>query len=353
MNILHTRNLFKMKSVLCMLLMLYGPVVLTGCGNNPLGPGVPIAQLQIPISPDGSLSQALAGTSFQGAVAIAIMPASQQFRLIFRDDVRQVSGFYALKNGEFTLTGFSFKNADGSASVRLDSERKVESITTSGGESWERLAQDLASARTTVTSTDPSANPYMAANADLIQFAASMDQSTAVPTPSSSTSSGALTSLGALQATGKANNADSSEGGGLRIVLSVIAAIWAPLAGILTPLLAFFTVASIIEKSMVLRFDGTWTATNASSNLLVTIDGGKITKLVDADSSQELTVVDSRLDRLEGNHVVWNVTANVLGQPTNVDFTFDVQELSNGSLEGTLTALGSTFARVAVTMTRV
>ena len=38
-------------------------------------------------------------------------------------------------------------------------------------------------------------------------------------------------------------------------------------------------------------------SSHASANLLVTIDGGKVTKLVDADSDHELTIVDSRLDR--------------------------------------------------------
>lgn len=353
MNILTTDRLFKMKSVFCALLMFYAPLVLTGCGNGLFGAGGPLSQLQIPLSPDDPLTQALAGTSFQGAVAIDILPGSQQFRLIFRDDDRQVSGQYAIENGAFTITEFTFKNTDGSATVRMDGQRRVQSITSWDGENWTRPSDGAS--RQAVASLYAFDNDYSAANADLIQIATSLEQSgSGSANPGSATTP---TNSGATSGFVKMNTAapldDEEQGGGLRSVLAVIAAIWAPLAGLLSPLLTFFSVASIVENAMKLRFDGTWTASNASSNLRVTIEGGKIVKLVDVDSDHELTIVDSQLDRLEGNRVTWHVIATLLGQPTQVDFTFDVQEQSNGTLAGTLTVLGATFARVALTMTRV
>src|SRR5262245_28909718 len=110
MKILHDRNLFKMKSLLCAVLAIYGPIALTGCGNNTLGPGVPLEQIQIPLGPDHPLTQALEGTTFQGAVAMDILPGARQFRLIFPDDGRQVSGSYDLQAGEIILTDVSFAN---------------------------------------------------------------------------------------------------------------------------------------------------------------------------------------------------------------------------------------------------
>lgn len=346
MNILHQRNLFKMKSVLCALLALYGPIALTGCGNNLLGPGVPLAQIQIPLGPDDPLTQALNGTTFQGAVAMDILPVTRQFRLVFRDDERQVSGSYAFENGELILTGVNFANSTGAASVQFDTQRRVESITADSGENWVRPADSAAR----VIDTSDAANAYIAANADLIAVAQSMDESSGAASPATNSSTGGSSPTPGTALQNKPNHADALV---LNAVLAAIAAIWAPVAGILFPLLTFFTVATFIEKTTVARFNGTWAATNASANLIVTINDGKITKLVDADSDHELTIVDSRLDRLDGGRVIWVVLATVLGQETEVEFTFDVEELSNGALEGTLTAAGNAFARVPVTMTRV
>ncbi|HKQ49077.1 MAG TPA: hypothetical protein VJZ71_13485 [Phycisphaerae bacterium] len=346
MNILHQRNLFKMKSVLCALLALYGPIALTGCGNNMLGPAVPLAQIQIPLGPDHPLTAALAGTTFQGAVAMDILPVARQFRLVFRDEERQVSGSYDFQGGEIILTGVDFKNTTGAASVQFDPQRRVESITTSAGEAWVRPADDVARA----VETGDAANAYIAANADLIAIAQSMDENRGAASPTSNSSTGGSSTTPGVIVQNKPNQADALI---LNAVLASIAAIWAPVAGILYPLLAFFTVATIVEKTSVARFNGTWSATNANANLLVTINDGKITKLVDADSDHELTIVDSRLDRLDGARVTWIVLATVLGQETEVEFAFDVEEMSNGTLEGTLTAVGSSFARVPVTMTRI
>lgn len=352
MNIIKPHLLFKMKSVLCALLMFYAPLIMAGCGNNLIGIDGALSQLQIPLSPDDPLTQALAGTSFQGAVAINVLPGSQQFRLVFRDDVRQVSGHYSIEGGSFTISEFTFKNSDGSATVRLDGQRRVQSITSWDGESWSRPA-DSAS-RESVAGYSNFDNPYSAANADLIRVAQELDAGGY--TPAVPNSPGSSPNAGPALDGVKLNTADpldQDDHNGLRNVLTVIAAIWAPLAGLLTPLLAFFSVASIVENAMKLRFDGTWNATNANSNLQVTINGGKIVKLVDTDSGFELTIIDSILDRLDGNHVVWKVNAGVLGQSSSVEFEFDVQEQSNGTLAGTLTVLGATFARVALTMTRV
>ena len=126
MNILHHRTLFKMKSLLCMLLVLYGPIALIGCGNSMLGPGVPLAQIQIALGADHPLTQALAGTNFQGAVAMDIFPGARQFRLVFPDDERQVSGSYDSQGGEIILTQVNFKNDVGAATVEFDAQRRVD-----------------------------------------------------------------------------------------------------------------------------------------------------------------------------------------------------------------------------------
>jgi hypothetical protein len=346
MKFLHQRNLFKLKSLLCALLAFYSPIALTGCGNTMPGSVVPLSQIQIPLGPDHPLTQALERTTFQGAVAMDIFPAARQFRLIFRDDERQLSGSYGVQDGEFTLTAVHFKNTVGSASVQFDPQRRVESITTGAGEAWVRPAGDAAR----IIETGDAPNAYFAANTDLIAVAQSMDEASGAATQTLDWSAVGWSPTPGTSFQNKPNHADALI---LNAVLASIAAIWVPVAGILYPLIAIFAVGSIIENTSVGRFDGTWAATNANANLIVTIEGGDVIKLVDADSEQELPVVDSRIDRLDGGRVVWIVLANVLGQATEVEFTFDVEEMSNGTLDGTLTAVGSTFARVPVTMTRI
>lgn len=330
--------------------MLHLQVLVPGCGQGGVL-GLPAAgAYQIPLTADNPLTRALQGSAFQGATLMEVTPQAQAFRLIFSDTGRQVSGNYALVGGEFTITQFTFKQNGKSATITFDENRRITSITSSSGDAWSR--DENAKLIGVSSSSD---NPYVVANADLIEIARQVDAQGGINGTNNgnggTTSTGGGSNGGGTGFTPKGSGSDAIDNAGF--ILAVIAAIWAPLAGILQPLLTLFTVAAILESTVLFRFDGNWRASNASSNLLVTISRGKITRLVDESSQQELAVLRSEIDSVSGSRVVWTVNAQVLGQATDVEFTFDVQEVANGTLEGTLTALGSSFARVAVTMTRM
>lgn len=344
---------FKFQALFCVALTLQLQFLTVGCGQGGLLglPGAGVYQIQL--TADHPMTTALKGSAFQGAKLMEILPQSQTFRLIFSDSSRQVSGRYSFANGEFTITQFTIKHDGRSATMSLDEARRVTSISSSDGTAWVReFPAGSAKASSAALNSD---NPYMIANADLVELAERVDGQGGVPGtggqtgPTGGTTQPGSGGVGGL--TPKGGNLDAIDGASF--VLAVMAAIWAPLVGILQPLLALFTFATLIEGSVLFRFDGNWRASNASSNLIVTINHGKITRLVDESSQQELTVVRSEIDDVSGNRVIWKVNAQVLGQATDVEFTFDVQEVANGTLEGTLTALGNAFARVAVTMTRM
>lgn len=347
------RLAYRLQCALCALLVLNLNWV-NGCGQGTLGLPTTAGAFQIRLSDSHPVTQALRGSAFQGAVLMEVYPQAQGFRLIYPDGDRQVSGAYSYTDGEFVITQFTFKKGAESATITFDASRQVSTITTSGGQSWTRPVEP-ASLRKASAAAVQSSNPYVLANLDLVAVAEEVDQNgglAAYPSGntggtggSSSSTTGGVTGIGY-------KNGNQEVIPSVAVVLALVTAIWAPLAGLLGPLLTIFSVASILETTMVLRFDGTWRANNATSNMLVTISGGKITKLVDESSQQELEVLSTRLDTISGNRVVWTVLAKVLGQSTEVEFTFDVQELADGTLEGTLTALGNTFARVSVTMSR-
>jgi len=345
---------FKFQALVCVVLTLQLQFLTVGCGQGGvLGlPGTGVYQIQL--TADHPMTTALKGSAFQNAKLMEILPQSQTFRLVFSDSSRQVSGRYSFANGEFTITQFSIKHDGRSATMSLDEARRVTSISSSDGTAWVR--EFPAVSAKSGSSALNSENPYIMANADLVELAERVDaQGGVAGTGGQTGSNGGTTQPGSGGGVGgltpKGGNLDAIDGASF--VLAVMAAIWAPLAGILQPLLALFTFATLIEGSVLFRFDGNWRASNASSNLIVTINHGKITRLVDESSQQELTVVRSEIDDVSGSRVIWKVNAQVLGQATDVEFTFDVQEVANGTLEGTLTALGNAFARVAVTMTRM
>lgn len=344
---------FKLQALFCVALTLQLQFLTAGCGQGGLLglPGAGVYQIQL--TADHPMTTALKGSAFQGAKLMEILPQAQTFRLIFSDSTRQVSGRYSFANGEFTITQFSIKRDGQSATMSLDETRRVTSISSSDGTAWVReFPAGSAKASSSALNSD---NPYVIANADLVEMAERVDAQGGVPGTGGQTGSdGGTTQTGGGGVGGltpKGGNLDAIDGASF--VLAIMAAIWAPLAGILQPLLALFTFATLLEGSVLFRFDGNWRASNASSNLIVTINHGKITRLVDESSQQELTVVRSEIDDVSGSRVIWKVNAQVLGQATDVEFTFDVQEVANGTLEGTLTALGNAFARVAVTMTRM
>ncbi len=331
---------FKTQACLCVMLVLHSQLFIAGCG-----PGfslLPTGMFIIPLDANHPLVASLEGTALSGPTAIEVTPGTRQFRLIY-SDARELSGSYMMNGDAITLADFSFSVYGEGAKLEFNSAKQIASISVHGGPTWSRPADDngrIAGA------DNGSANPYMAANQDILELAASLDQAAQNGGTPPATPPGSGGSNPIKGATASATSTLSS-------ILAVLTAIWLPIASILQPLAQLFTFAFVLDNSFGLRFDGTWKAANSTSNLIVTVAGGKITKLVDDASRQELDIVNTRLADRSGNRITWVVNAQVLGQATTVEFTFDVEELTDGSLEGTLTALGNTFARVPVTMSRL
>ncbi|QDV92486.1 hypothetical protein RAS2_36050 [Phycisphaerae bacterium RAS2] len=331
---------FKAQACLCVMLVLHSQFFIAGCG-----PGIsllPTGMFVIPLDANHPLVASLEGTALSGPTAIEVTPGSRQFRLIY-SDARELSGSYMMNGDSITLADFNFSVYGEGAKLEFNSAKQIASISVHGGPTWARPADDNGRV---VAADGSSTNPYMAANQDILELAATLDQAAqngGTPPATPPTTGGSNPIKGA---TASATSTLSS-------ILAVLTAIWLPIASILQPLAQLFTFAFVLDNSFGLRFDGTWKAVNSTSNLIVTVAGGKITKLVDDASRQELDVVNTRLADRSGNRITWVVNAQVLGQATTVEFTFDVEELTDGSLEGTLTALGNTFARVPVTMSRL
>lgn len=331
------RFTFKAQACLCVMLILHSQFFIAGCG-----PGFslfPSGMFIIPLDAGHPIVTALEGSSLAGPTALEVTPGTRQFRLIY-SDARELSGSYMMNGDAITLADFNFSVHGEGAKLEFNSAKQIAAISVHGGPTWARPEDDNGRI---ANADNGAANPYIAANQDILALAASLDQA--------SQNGGAppATPPGGGPIKGSTASATST----LNSILAVLAAIWLPIASILQPLAQLFTVAFVLDNSFGLRFDGTWKAVNSTSNLIVTVSGGKITKLVDDASRQELNIVTTRLADRSGNRITWVVNAQVLGQATTVEFTFDVEELTNGSLEGTLTALGNTFARVPVTMSRL
>ncbi|MEK6643305.1 MAG: hypothetical protein AABZ08_05300 [Planctomycetota bacterium] len=337
---------FKSKAVLCLVLTLTCQVMLPGCGLNGISLLSGAEQLRVSLPADHPLRQALEGSPFR-ATAIDIFPTTQQFSLVLVDKTQKLSGKYAFVDGQFTIAEFFVINRGKSATLIMDGNKRVSRMITSDGSEWKLPVGSERIDAPTVDGVDA----YLQANTMLLDVAQRMDDEIAAGAVTPTPQPVPIVSLPAADPT--TPKATASYDDPLRAALLVISGIWFPLIGILPALLALFSVSAVLQSALVLRFDGTWMANNANSELQVSISGGKIIRLVDPSSGQEIGITDSKLESVSGNRVVWTVDTNILGQGTPVNFEFDVKELANGSLEGTLTTLGANLARVPLTMARV
>jgi len=320
----------KGKALLCVGLTLAN-LYFTSCGPARLDVPITAAMYQLRLSKDHELSKALRESNFDDATGIEIYPAEQRFRLVFRDRQRHVGGTYAFVGGEFTITGFSFTHEGQTATMDFSEAKQITRIATSEGLEWKRPAETIA--RSLPPGASSGAEAYAAANADLLEYAAELDRQ-----------------LGDDK--GPPGKTDAALIGVLAGVLIYTAILWAPVAGTLQVLFTVFTVSFILQNVMIFRFDGSWLATNAGSTLALTIENGRITRLVDQNAGQALTIVRSDLQDVSGTLVTWNVRAQLAGQEVPVDFEFEMEEMANGRLQGFLTVTGNTLGRVPIDMTR-
>jgi hypothetical protein len=311
-------------------------------------PTAPDGWARTALSPDDELNQALRESNFSGAKYIDVNPSQQAFRLIFPDSTRIISGTYEFTGTEFTIKQFHLEADGESVTMDLNTFKQVVAIKTSKGDSWVRSDDTVMKEN---ASREAGVNGYLAANEDLLELARIIDEENGYV--GSGGSGGSEGTGGVTSPVIEKETTHSGLSTGVRAVLTMLAVLWAPLFGVLQPLVAIFTTGVIIDTVMTTRYDGQWTATSGQSNLLINISAGRITQIVETAGNQEFTLLDSRMTTNSEGRVVWEVLAQVPGQDIDVEFTFDMMEVDKNNLDGTLTALSSEVARVPMTMTRV
>ena len=191
MNRTFQRIIFQSKAVLCLVLMLNLSIWTLGCGQAGLSL---LGEITIPLTPDHELTTLLKGTDFEGATAVVVNPSTHQFRLVFPDVRREISGAYALPNGQPQLTSLTLTTPAQSVTLQINADKRVTQISNNLGSTWDRPAEWNAqgsaaaaspstpaappsapaapSARTIV----PGADEYLQANAQLLELARQLDQ---------------------------------------------------------------------------------------------------------------------------------------------------------------------------------
>lgn len=182
---------FKTKAVLCLLLTANLSIWGLGCGQ--VGYSL-LGEVVIPLTADHELTEALKGSEFEGATAVAVNPGTQTFRLIFPDSERELSGTYINKQTGAELTSVTLATPTQTATLQLGPGQRVTQITSTLGSTWARPAEwDQAASTYAAAPAAPSApsapsapaaareissdaSGYLEANAQLLELARQLDE---------------------------------------------------------------------------------------------------------------------------------------------------------------------------------
>ena len=183
--------LFQAKAVLCLVLTLNLSIWTLGCGQAGFSL---FGEITVPLTPDHQLTALLKGSDFEGATAVVVNPSTHQFRLTFPDGQRDISGSYALSNGQPELTTLTLTTATKSATIQVDSSKHVTQIASNQGSAWDRPGEWNTQGSTAATAptapaaprapvapsaartVSPGADAYLQANAQLLELARQVDQ---------------------------------------------------------------------------------------------------------------------------------------------------------------------------------
>lgn len=169
--------LFQSKSILC-IAMLLGVHVIAGCGS---GAGLLSGIQRIDLTSNSQMAGILGGTNLQGATAIEINQATGQFRLVYPEAGREISGTFVKVGGQARVTQFTFAVGDKAATVSFNAADQITQITNEGGQAWVRPNVTTAAPQAPQAPRAPGArtlstvDSYVAANADLMQLAEELD----------------------------------------------------------------------------------------------------------------------------------------------------------------------------------
>ena len=242
--------IFKTKAVLCVLLVLNLHAWIAGC-TGPAGIAAPLTGiLRIELSADHALTKALNNSVLIGAEAFEIDPVRKSFRIIFAEENREVTGTYAVIDGAFTITKFTFGRLGRSVTMSLDLSKRVRTIVTDDGFAWQRPAN-----WPLVGPSSDGVEGYVEANAQLLDIAKGVDQGQTPNPGNDTTNPGSGGDFDAELSALVGNKINSADADLLLLILGTILAIWGPILGILSALLSIFLVIALIQ-SLVGDLDG-------------------------------------------------------------------------------------------------
>ncbi len=179
------RIMFKLKAVFCLLLMLNLCLWSLGCGSA--ATALFVGDKTISLTADHPLTEALSGSDFAGASAIELSTATNQFRVIYPDDNRNISGSFATVNGETAVTNLTITNGQKSVALLINNAKEITRIASNEGTSWYRpaswnsnapsapTAPSAPAAAGAKTSMDDATDAFVQANAQLLELAAEID----------------------------------------------------------------------------------------------------------------------------------------------------------------------------------
>jgi len=159
----------KLKALLCVALIMNLSFWTVGCGQMAME--MPDGSFRIALTPGHPLTSHLQGSAFEGASAIEIKPGGQEFRLIFPDGAKEISGTFSDVSGQLEVTSLTMSQGSQSATLELDASSKcITSISTSTGHRWERPAE-----WGTPEIVGDGADAYLEANHQLMEMAEELD----------------------------------------------------------------------------------------------------------------------------------------------------------------------------------
>lgn len=169
MNRVWDRLVFKLKALLCVALVMNLGLWTFGCGQTAME--MPDGSIRLALTPGHPLAVHLQGSAFEGATALEIRPGGQEFRFIFPDDARSISGQFTEVNGRYEVSSLTMVRGTESATLELDPASKcITRMSTSGGYLWERPAE-----WGTPAVAGDGVDAYLDANRELLALAEDVD----------------------------------------------------------------------------------------------------------------------------------------------------------------------------------
>ncbi len=234
------RSIFQAKAFLCIALMLNLSLGIGGCGQSAAPLSAP-GTLTIPIEAGGQLAESLGGSAFFDATAVEVTPGAKTFRLVFPDNYRSVSGKYVQKGARFAITELRVEQSSTAMTLYLDSASRITAIVHANGERWDRPGHWNSEAAAGAKGLDA----FLGANAELVNYAWSMDVQSGNADPNQPPTGGAETEPIPVK--------DSTALlGPPAVILQMLAALWAPFAIILPMLLGFFGILVGVQGLLAL-----------------------------------------------------------------------------------------------------